>query len=238
MSGAARVAAEAGARVGAGLTTIATRELHASYLNLSRPEIMCHAVENSETLEPLLTTATTLTLGPGLGQSSWSQELFDKAIRNKLPMIVDADALNLLSQSPRSHDNWVLTPHPGEAARLLGVSSKQVQADRFAAVEQLQQRYGGVIVLKGAGTLIYDGKQPVWLSSLGNPGMASGGMGDALAGIIGGLAAQGLSLTNAAKVGVLLHAMAADKAAELDGERGMLAMDLMPHLRHLANLRY
>ena len=238
MSGAARVAAEAGARVGAGLTSIATRQLHAAHLNLSRPEVMCHAIESSETLEPLLNAATSLTLGPGLGQSSWSQTVFEKAIQANLTMVVDADGLNLLSQSPRTNNNWVLTPHPGEAARLLGVSTKQVQADRFAAVQQLQQKYGGVVVLKGAGTLVYDGKQPVWLSSLGNPGMASGGMGDALAGIIGGLAAQKLSLVDAAKVGVLLHAMAADKAAEQDGERGMLAMDLMPHLRHLANLRY
>jgi NAD(P)H-hydrate epimerase len=105
-------------------------------------------------------------------------------------------------------------------------------------VQQLQQRYGGVIVLKGAGTLIYDGKLPIRLCTAGNPGMASGGMGDALTGVIGGLLAQRLSLIDAACLGVLLHAMAADKAAEKEGERGMLAMDLMPHLRHLVNLHY
>ena len=95
-----------------------------------------------------------------------------------------------------------------------------------------------MIVLKGSGTLIYNGEAPTRLSTWGNPGMASGGMGDALSGVIGGLLAQHHSLTDAACIGVTLHGMAADKAAEQDGERGMLAMDLMPHLRHLANLRY
>jgi len=186
----------------------------------------------------LLQKATALTLGPGLGQSSWSRALFAKVIESKLPMVVDADGLNLLSQNPLRHDNWILTPHPGEAARLLGCSSKEIQADRFQAVCELQARYGGIIVLKGSGTLIYDGQPPTRLSTWGNPGMASGGMGDALSGVIGGLLAQRFSLMEAACTGVTLHGMAADKAAELDGERGMLAMDLMPHLRHLANLRY
>lgn len=238
MPGAARVAAEAGARVGAGLTSIATRTVHGPILNLARPELMCHGVEDPDDLESLLQKATALTLGPGLGQSNWSRALFAKAIESKLPMVVDADGLNLLSQNPLQHDNWILTPHPGEAARLLGCSSKEIQADRFQAVRELQARYGGIIVLKGSGTLIYDGQPPTRLSTWGNPGMASGGMGDALSGVIGGLLAQRFSLMEAACTGVTLHGMAADKAAELDGERGMLAMDLMPHLRHLANLRY
>lgn len=238
MPGAARVAAEAGARVGAGLISIATRSTHSPTLNLARPELMCHGVENSAELTPLCEKANALAVGPGLGQSNWSQSLFLKAIETNLPMVVDADALNMLSQNPRHHDNWILTPHPGEAARLLGCSSKEIQADRFEAVRQIHQRYGGVVVLKGSGTLIYNGEPPTRLSTWGNPGMASGGMGDALAGVIGGLLAQHFSLTDAACIGVTLHGMAADKAAEQDGERGMLAMDLMPHLRHLANLRY
>lgn len=238
MSGAARVAAEAGARVGAGLTSIATRLEHGPILNLVRPELMCHGVEEPGDLRSLLHKANALTLGPGLGQSSWSKALFREAIKTGLPMVVDADGLNLLSQNPQQNDNWILTPHPGEAARLLGCSSKEVQANRFQAVTELQARYGGVIVLKGSGTLIYDGAPPTRLSTWGNPGMASGGMGDALSGIIGGLLAQHFNLMDAACIGVTLHGMAADKAAELDGERGMLAMDLMPHLRHLANLRY
>jgi len=238
MAGAARIAAEAGARAGAGLITVATREVHAPGFNLTRPELMCHGVDNIDMLPALLHRANALTLGPGLGQTAWAKRLYSLALESELPMVVDADALNLLSQQPQHHDNWVLTPHPGEAARLLGCTTKQVQADRFAALQQLHERYGGVIILKGAGTLIFDGKLPAHLSTSGNPGMASGGMGDALAGIIGGLLAQGLQPIDAACLGVCLHGMAADKAAEQDGERGMLAMDLMPHLRHLVNLRY
>ncbi|MTI64174.1 NAD(P)H-hydrate dehydratase [Methylophaga sp.] len=238
MPGAARVAAEAGARVGSGLVSIATHSAHSAILNQARPELMCHGIEHAEALAPLLDKASILAIGPGLGQSHWSQTLFARALDAEKPMVVDADALNMLSQAPQQRDNWILTPHPGEAARLLSCSSREIQANRFEAVQQLQQRYGGVIVLKGAGTLLYDGKLPIRLCTAGNPGMASGGMGDALTGVIGGLLAQRLSLIDAASLGVLLHAMAADKAAEKEGERGMLAMDLMPHLRHLVNLHY
>jgi len=238
MPGAARVAAEAGARVGSGLVSIATREVHSPILNQARPELMCYGVEDTNDVAPLIERANSLAVGPGLGQCDWGEELFQKAIDSNLPMVVDADALNMLSKKPQKYDNWVLTPHPGEAARLLGCTSAEIQADRFKAVRELQNRYGGVAVLKGSGTLIYNGTTPTRLSTWGNPGMGSGGMGDVLAGIIGGLLAQGFPLMDAACVGVTLHGMAADKAAEQDGERGMLAMDLIPHLRHLANLIY
>ena len=238
MSGAVRIAAEAGARVGAGLNSVATRSAHSTILNLARPELMSHGVEDADALKPLLKKASALVLGPGLGLSRWSQRLFDKALDSDLPIVLDADGLNLLSHNPHQRDNWVLTPHPGEAARLLGCSTAEVQTDRLRAVNAIQTRYGGVVVLKGAGTLIADGQPLIHLSDRGNPGMASGGMGDALSGIIGGLLAQDFSPIQAACAGVMLHGMAADKAAEQDGERGMLAMDLMPHLRQLVNLRY
>jgi len=128
-----------------------------------------------------------------------------------------------------------LTPHPGEAARLLGCTARVIQQDRFQAAERLQQRYGGVVVLKGAGTLIRDeSKRPLAVSSDGNPGMASGGMGDVLTGIIAGLLAQGFSAADAAEMGVCLHGAAADQAAQ-KGERGLLASDLMPEIRPLLN---
>ncbi len=238
MPGAARVAAEAGARVGAGLISIATREVHSPILNQARPELMCYGVEEADDLAPLIQRANSLTVGPGLGQGDWGKALFQKAIDSGLPMVVDADALNLLSQNPQKHDNWILTPHPGEAARLLDCSSADIQSDRFAAAQELQKRYGGIAVLKGSGTLIHNGEAPTRLSTWGNPGMGSGGMGDVLAGVIGGLLAQGFPLMDAACVGVTLHGMAGDKAAAQDGERGMLAMDLVPHLRHLADLIY
>lgn len=238
MAGAVRMAGEAGARVGAGLTSLATRATHAALISMMRPEIMSHAVEASETLTPLLKAANAVTLGPGLGQTEWSQALYKQTLASGLPMVVDADALNLLSLAPEYRDNWILTPHPGEAARLLACSTQDIQADRLAAAMQLQQRYGGVVVLKGSGTIVCDGTTPLYLSDLGNPGMASGGMGDVLAGIIGGLLAQQFSLLDAACLGITLHGMAADKAAELGGERGLLATDLLEHVRHFVNLKH
>jgi NAD(P)H-hydrate epimerase len=238
MSGAPGIAAEAGARVGSGLVSIATKTTHAIQLDIVRPELMCHGIETPTGLAPLLQAATAITLGPGLGQQNWGESLYHKTIKTNHPMVVDADALNLLSQNPQHNDHWILTPHPGEAARLLNCSNADIQANRLNAVQELQRIYGGIIVLKGAGTLISNGTMPIQLSTLGNPGMSSGGMGDVLAGVIGGLLAQGAPLMEAACTGVILHSMAGDKAAEQDGERGMLAMDLMPHLRHLSNLIY
>ena len=233
-AGAVRMAAEAAMRVGAGLVTVATRPEHAFNIPLARPELMTRAVTSAEDLNALLTMATVIIIGPGLGQSEWASSLIAKTFQTKLPLVVDADALNLLSLEPSVSEQWVLTPHPGEAARLIACSSSEVQADRFAAVKAIQTKYGGVCVLKGSGSLIIDTKQKISLCTEGNPGMASGGMGDVLAGVIAGLIAQGIKADNAARLGVCLHGAAADAAAK-PGERGLLASDLMPHLRSLAN---
>lgn len=233
-AGAARMAAEASLRVGAGLVTVATDPAHAAVLTAECPEIMCHAVTDAANLNILLARATAIVLGPGLSQSTWAQHLWEKAVDQSLPMVVDADALNLLAQQPRYRDNWVLTPHPGEAARLLGVTTAEIQADRLAAATQIQHQYGGVCVLKGAGSLVVSANEVPGLCDKGNPGMATAGMGDVLSGVIGGLLAGGLSLVDATKIGVVLHAMAGDLAAK-EGERGMVAMDLMPFLRQLVN---
>jgi NAD(P)H-hydrate epimerase len=147
-------------------------------------------------------------------------------------MVIDADGLNLLAAKPATQANWILTPHPGEAARLLNCQTADIEQDRFAAALSIQAKYGGVAIVKGAGTLIAF-EQQLWLSNTGNPGMASGGMGDVLAGAIAGLLAQGLSLPDAAQQGVYNHGLAADLAAATDGERGLLASDLMPYLRQL-----
>ncbi len=235
MSGAVRLAGEAAARVGAGLVSLATRQNHATMIAAARPELMSYGVEEAVDLAPRLTRATVVAIGPGLGQSLWAQKLFDAAIACSLPLVVDADGLNLLANNPECHDNWILTPHPGEASRLLQISTQEIEADRFNAARRLQKQYGGVVILKGAGTLICantDG--PLDVCVAGNPGMATGGMGDVLTGVIAGLIAQGLSLADAARVGVSLHAHAGDLAAA-DGERGLLASDLMAPLRRLAN---
>ena len=198
MGGAARMAAEAAGRAGAGLVSVATRAEHLGVVLAARPEVMCRGVADAAGLEPLLERATVLVLGPGLGTGGWGQALWERAVKHGAPLVVDADGLNLLAARPCRRDDWVLTPHPGEAARLLGCTGAEVQADRFAAASALAERYGGVAVLKGAGTLVTCA-EGTWLCDRGNPGMASGGMGDVLSGIVGGLLAQGLTPAEAAR---------------------------------------
>ncbi|MEP5764681.1 MAG: NAD(P)H-hydrate dehydratase [Halieaceae bacterium] len=237
MAGAALMAAEAAARCGAGLVSAATRPEHVAALVSRRPEIMACPVNSRSELEPLLERAAALAVGPGLGHSPWSEQLLQRCLETSLPLVLDADGLNLLAAGllPQAipRDNWILTPHPGEAARLLQCSTADIQADRFAAVRDLQARFGGVVLLKGAGTLVCDGEQ-VYVCPYGNPGMASGGMGDVLSGVLASLLAQGLSPSAAARLGVCLHSAAADLAAA-DGVRGLLATDLMPWLRDLVD---
>lgn len=238
MSGAARLAAEAAARVGAGLVSIATRIDHAYQINLTRPELMCHGVEDISELKPLLEKASIVAIGPGLGQSEWARDMLSCTLESDLPMVVDADALNLIADKtvsfPEKKNNWVLTPHPGEAARLLDCDIGRVQQNRFEAIMEIHQKYGGIVVLKGAGSLITSEDFSIDITTSGNPGMASGGMGDVLTGVISGLAAQNINLKDAAKIGTFIHSEAGDRAARY-GERGMMASDLMGHLRHLVN---
>ena len=234
-TGAVIMAGEAAARSGAGLVSIATRTEHAAVISTKRPELMAHGVETPKQLSALLDKVNVVAVGPGLGQSQWAQALFSRVLEARLPVVVDADALNLLALDPLHHDNWVLTPHPGEAARLLNCKTSDIQADRFTAIKEIQQQYGGVIVLKGNGTLIFNRSGEMALCDSGNPGMATGGMGDVLTGVIAGLLAQGLNQDTAACLGVCLHASAADMAAG-NGERGLLATDLMAPLHSLVNL--
>lgn len=234
MSGAARLACEAALRTGAGLVSLATRYAHASMMNSSRPEIMSYPTERDNEIAFLIEKATIIAVGPGLGRSEWAATLFAAAINSGKPLIVDADALNLLSVEAIKRDNWILTPHPVEAARLLNITVEEIQADRFSAVKQISEKFGGTVILKGNGSLIYS-EGTTYLCDQGNPGMASGGMGDVLTGIISSLLAQGFSIAEAAKVGVHLHAAAGDAAAKGAGEIGLLASDLMPAIRRLVN---
>jgi len=233
--GAIRLAGEAALRSGAGLVSIATRVSHASLINANCPELMCHGIETAEALSILLQKATNIIIGPGLGQSSWAQEMLAEVLVHNIPMVVDADALNLLAKEPSQNKNWILTPHPGEAARLLNLSIHDIQQDRFETIRKLKERYDGVVILKGRGTLIAVNQELIGVCAEGNPGMASGGMGDVLSGVIGGLIAQGLSKANATRLAVCIHTAAADSAAIESGERGLLASDLMPWIRNLVN---
>lgn len=233
-AGAAYLAAAAALNAGAGLVSVATRKEHALQMHLFSLEIMGHALEQPADINGLLNKATVLILGPGLAQQQWARKIWPLLIMLDLPRVIDADGLNLLAASPAYSDNWVLTPHPGEAARLLKCTTADILQDRFKAVRLIQQQYGGVCVLKGAGSLICAGDE-VSVNTTGNPGMASAGMGDVLSGIIGGLLAQNYSILEAANYAVYLHGLAADIAADELGERGLRASDVLEYIRVVVN---
>ncbi|MGY3944060.1 bifunctional ADP-dependent NAD(P)H-hydrate dehydratase/NAD(P)H-hydrate epimerase [Aeromonas tecta] len=226
MQGAILLAGQACLRAGAGLVRLCQHP-DLPPASLVQPELMGWQVGMDESWP------TVRVLGPGLGQDEWAKAQCERLTATGEPLVLDADGLNWLALHPRHQDNWVLTPHPGEAARLLACSIDEIEADRFAAVARLQQQYGGVVLLKGAGSLICDSRC-ITLCSEGNPGMASGGMGDLLSGIIAALLAQGWSASVATRLGAVIHGEAADCAAA-EGERGMLASDLLPWIRRLVN---
>jgi ADP-dependent NAD(P)H-hydrate dehydratase / NAD(P)H-hydrate epimerase len=236
MPGATRLAGEACLRVGAGLTTVATAPENVAAIAAGRPELICLALAEPRTLADALERFDVVAIGPGLGRSAWARAALDAVLATDKPLVVDADALNLLAESQVSpREDWILTPHPGEAARLLGVTTEEIQHDRLAALDRLLARYHGTIVLKGAGTLVGRTDRTPGVCERGNPGMASAGTGDVLTGTIAGILAQCRDPWAAARVGVLVHAMAGDAAAR-GGERGVLASDLARELHHAVNL--
>lgn len=230
--GAAIMTAEAAAQVGAGRVSLYTHELHVSAALERAPYVMCHS--DSEILGQLIEVASVIAIGPGLGRNAWGEALYQLVLAEKKSCVVDADALYFLAQKPEQHVNWILTPHPGEAARLLKTTAEAIQGDRIGSIQMLQKMYGGVVVLKGAGTLISAGGE-LYQCDNGNPGMATAGMGDILTGVIAGLVAQGLGLLDAARYGIYLHAKAGDMAARSHGERGLVATDLLEPIRQLVN---
>lgn len=241
MTGAAILAASAAARCGSGLTS-ARLQNGAESLVASRPEIMARNVplDLINEQQELFPDADCLIVGPGLGRSEWAQKWMKILCNNRQlkdrTKLWDADALNWLAENPDYDDLRVLTPHPGEAGRLLGTSAQKVNQNRFAASQEIAQKYGGVCVLKGAGTIISNSRGMQIVCAVGNPGMASGGMGDVLSGIIGSLLAQGFSLLDSASLGVCIHGEAADRAAGKRNQyRGMLASDLFEFFPVLLN---
>jgi len=236
MAGAARLAGEAALRSGAGLVSIATRPETVNAINAGRPELMCHAIKGVGDLESLMTRATVIALGPGLGQDDWATELFRRILQCPQPKVLDADALNLLAENPVDREDWVLTPHPGEAGRLLGMTTDEIQVDRLSALNLLAQRFGGVSVLKGRCTLVGGLDNPPYLIDRGNPGMATAGMGDVLTGLTAGIIAQYPdSIQVSAAAAAFAHAVAGDRAA-VCGERGLIATDLFVELRPILNI--
>ncbi len=235
MAGAPRIAGSAALRAGAGFGSVATRSAHLAQVGAAWPELMVHGVEDASALTVPMRRAEVLAIGPGLGQGDWGRALLAQAMAGGHRRVLDADALNLIAADPRPlPPGSVITPHPGEAARLLATDVERIGHDRFAAVRELARRHGAVAVLKGAGTLIDDGERCL-VCPFGNPGMASAGMGDALTGIIAAMLGQGLPPFEAAAAGVLAHALAGDAAARAGGERGLLVSDLIATLRAVVN---
>lgn len=235
--GAIMMSSMAAARVGSGLTTVATRSANTLSIVSHQPELMAVGIDKAADLSACLSKASVIGIGPGLGQDEWARALLMTVLEQNKPLVVDADALNLLAKTPRFCQHWILTPHPGEAARLLDVDIQVITTQREQAVKRLQAKYGGIAILKGHHTLVATAneKQSLYRCMAGNPGMASGGMGDVLTGVITGLLAQKIPAPQAAQLGVYIHAKAADMAATAGGERGLLATDLLLYLRRLVN---
>jgi len=233
-AGAIRMTGEAALRAGAGLVRVLTRAENIAPIITARPELMLHEL-TTHSLEEALAWADVVVIGPGLGQQPWGKQALQKVENFRKPMLWDADALNLLAINPDKRHNRILTPHPGEAARLLNCSIAEIESDRLLSAQRLVKRYGGVVVLKGAGTVVASESGALGIVDAGNAGMASGGMGDVLSGIIGALLGQKLSLYDAACAGCVAHGAAADRLAARYGTRGMLATDLFDTLRRVVN---
>lgn len=226
--GAGLLAAEAAARCGAGLVTLATRPEHVAPALARCPSLMARGVTHGSELSGLIAAADTIVCGPGLGRGAWGQQMLQQVLGAQTPRVLDADALNLMAERvPARAGTQVLTPHPGEAARLMGCSVSDIEADRLAAAMTLQQRFGGVVLLKGAGTVVKgDGSVP-WVLSGANAGMATGGMGDVLSGMIGAMLGQERSMEQAVLLASALHLASADAASHSTGLRGLLPMDVI-----------
>ncbi|OLS61033.1 NAD(P)H-hydrate dehydratase [Pseudomonas putida] len=230
--GAVLLGAEAALRCGAGLVSVATRPEHVPAALARLPEVMSLGVHSANQLMAPIERASVLVVGPGLGQAAWGRSLLSAVASSALPQIWDADALNLLASAPMALVRGsIITPHPGEAARLLGISTEAVQADRPGAARKLARKYAAVSVLKGAGTLVADPHGQLALCKRGHPAMAGAGLGDVLSGVLGALLAQDMSAWDAACLGVWLHACAGERLG--DQGRGLAAHDLVPSIRQL-----
>lgn len=240
MAGAALLAARAALWLGAGRVYVGLLDGRIA-LDPMAPELMIVAPERALDLAP----PACLALGPGLGHSGTARQCLADALRGTLPLLVDADGLNLLAKDAelqallrQRQAPSLLTPHPGEAGRLLGLSSQAVQADRIGCAQRLAERFGCDIVLKGAGSLIATPAGGLWRNTTGNPGLASAGMGDVLAGMIAALVAQGLDVERAAVYAVHLHGAAADRlVADGAGPVGLTASEVARTARELLNER-
>lgn len=230
--GASLMSAEMALRGGAGMVSLATRGEHVPPALTRRPEIMSRAVDSANQLPALIEKAAVLVVGPGLGEAAWGRSLLSVAASAERAQVWDADALNMLAAGKATLPKGaVITPHPGEAARLLDVDTKTVQADRPAAARKLARTFQAICVLKGSGSLIAAPDGRLARCDRGHPAMATAGLGDVLAGLIGALLAQHLLPYEAACLAVWLHASAGEQEGRLG--RGLAATDLIPTIRQL-----
>jgi ADP-dependent NAD(P)H-hydrate dehydratase / NAD(P)H-hydrate epimerase len=232
LGGAILLSAHSALRSGAGMVSVATRSEHVPAALARIPEAMVLGTSSANQLMGLLQKASVLVVGPGLGQAAWGRSLLSAAANAPLPQVWDADALNMLAEGrvvlPKG---CVITPHPGEAARLLGISTAQVQADRPGAARALSKKYTAIVVLKGAGSLIAEPDGRLAVCHQGHPAMATAGLGDVLAGLLGAMLAQGMTAFDAACLAVWLHANAGAQQGKFG--RGLVASDLIPAIRQL-----
>ena len=237
MVGAAKLAALAGMRAGAGKSTILCEHAVFGPLSLELETVMCalepavdpnHGGFDAAEWTP---SHTAYVVGCGLDPNRLGAR-FRRVVESGQPMVLDAGALIWLSRNPTVQlcNETVITPHPKEAAALLGINVAAVEADRLGALKRLSERYQCTVVLKGGYTLVCQPNSAIYLCQDGNPGMASAGMGDVLAGVIGGLMSQGVSSWDAARAGVTWHARAGDATAQVRGEVPMIATDLIENL--------
>jgi NAD(P)H-hydrate epimerase len=236
MPGAARLAAEAALRSGTGKVIVATHPAHAATLNVGRPELIVHAVEQGGDLAPLLDQATAVVFGPGLGRDAWAASMRDGLRADRRPTVADADALRLLRPDSMTERPLVITSHPGEAAELLDRPVAEINADRPANARRLAERYGAAAVLKGAGSVIAS-DEGLAVCLRGSPALATAGSGDVLSGVIGGLLGLDFPAVEAAEAGVSLHALAGEIEAHSRGTWGAAARDFLDPLRALLNGR-
>ncbi len=239
MLGAALLAGRAAIKLGAGRVYVGLLDADAPGVDLLQPELM---IRRADTL--LSTDLRALACGPGLGQSGEAHRLLDQSIRAPLALVLDADALNLIAGDTRLESNLynrvgpvILTPHPAEAARLLGCSVPEVQSDRISAACQLARNHNALVALKGCGTVIAAVNGRWWINSTGNPGMATAGMGDVLTGMVVALLAQGWSPENALLGAVYLHGAAADQCISQGiGPIGLTAGEVIEPARQQLNM--
>ena len=231
--GAALLSSKAAMRSGAGLVSLATRSKHLQAALSFSPEVMTKPVDSGQALENYLDLPNVICLGPGLGKDYWSEQMMFKSLesayKNKTPILIDADGLNLLpefTKKPPLPKKIVLTPHIGEAARLLNTSKEVIKKNKISAVRKISKKYNSVVVLKSHETLICRGDK-IYVCNKGNPGMATAGMGDVLSGMISGFIAQKLSLLDAASLAVDLHAQAGDSYLENNNQQSLLATDII-----------